>query len=248
MPVMKKLLPASILALGALLSGTSHAARVPTAYTLDFDNLAVGTYNYDVYTPIGHGFKAHIQNVVPEADGVGNAVQGTGMYFTGPDSNISGFDIAVTSPKLINGQQALGYVVKIEAMLGNKWFAAQWLAPAPDGTGTNTIHISPTSIGGDWGYPYGEVRPFNWSISVGACVVCGDSNNGSFYNVSQGSFIGGWYTEENYVYTDFSIDNLSVISYAPVPEPSTYAMMLAGLAGLIGVQRRRQTRKQASLS
>lgn len=83
---------------------------------------------------------------------------------------------------------------------------------------------------------------------MGACVVCGDYNNGNFYNVSQGSYVTGWDTYDNYVYTDFTVDNLSVISYTPVPEPSSYAMMLASLAGLIGVQRRRQTRKQAQLS
>lgn len=39
---------------------------------------------------------------------------------------------------------------------------------------------------------------------------------------------------------DYQLDNVRVADINPVPEPSSYALMLAGLAGLVGLSRRRK--------
>jgi hypothetical protein len=40
---------------------------------------------------------------------------------------------------------------------------------------------------------------------------------------------------------DYQLDNVQVNDVIPVPEPESYALMLAGLAGLVGLSRRRKS-------
>lgn len=82
-----------------------------------------------------------------------------------------------------------------------------------------------------------------WSVNYGAYT---DPGTYQHFSVTSGNGISHFYFNGYGVVGNTSIDNVAVNSVAqPVPEPETYALMLAGL-GLLGVAARRRKQMAAN--
>lgn len=154
------------------------------------------------------------------------------------DMELGGFDIAVTAPADIDGTPALSYMVYLTADIKFP-LARQILLPAPGDNGLSFIHVDRQDFGADLGDPYGYWGVENIGISVWACKVagCDDLPKNQVYRAASGPPSASGY--DAYVTTTFAIDNVQMIALS-VPEPSSYAMLLAGLTCLAGLKRRRQ--------
>ena len=105
------------------------------------------------------------------------------------------------------------------------WFGFYWGDPAP----LNEVIFDPTTLG----------LGFN-SQGAGLTWYVSGFVDFSFFGVNNASFTSVLFTTE---FADFYIGNITTTP--PVPEPSTWAMMLLGFAGL-GFAFRRSRRNVSS--
>lgn len=144
-------------------------------------------------------------------------------------------------------------------VLGVKWtLAVNFTTPSgPDANGGESFTLTiknPINPTGDsiYGFELGDLNNLRNSFSLSGItvsnlryqVVDGSGSGTSFLNTSSNPGKTYWYNDELnhaslYVLADFTAPA------APIPEPETYAMLLAGL-GLLGFAARRRKFKQAA--
>lgn len=139
-------------------------------------------------------------------------------------------------------------------------------SPSPFGTGWTllakmTSDTSPSSLGGvnyDWGITFDTAKNGNWSFGANQTVkldlvmaMHASNHSGSFLfdglilnanQTQQGTWVIKWVNNGGQN-PDYSNSSLWVRGVTPVPEPETYALMLAGL-GLVGAIARRRKASQ----
>jgi hypothetical protein len=212
--------------------GSAHAQQYIYHSTVDtFESLPVGAGPFASQSGLTYN-----QYVSIESDGSNKYLTGWGPSFGFNRYEFGSFDVAVKTPVSFDGVAATSYLVMVEGF--TKFPVARELRiAAPGSDGLVFTHIGRNDLGGDYGEPYGYMVS-SPSISVWACKIagCGNFVEDMVHRSSQQPPFGDW---DNYVQAQLAIDNLQVITFA-VPEPSTYVMMLGGLAAIGLVRRRRK--------
>jgi hypothetical protein len=204
-----------------LASGLLFAAAQASAVTLNFDDLAVGTILSNQYAAQGATFSAN--------------------PFTGAGSSTSGSDWASNSDMTIVSATGadVGGLGTPPLVSGNllRSFGG-WLNEDGDPSFMVTFSTAVTSFSAAFA-----------GVSTGADVSLFAYNGATLIGTTSGSSTGQFVLS----FAAASITSVAVrpgsfndwvgvdnITFAPVPEPATYAMMALGL-GLLALKRRRQS-------
>jgi hypothetical protein len=218
--------------------GIAQAAMQEIPSLENFDSLSTGTYTSSFTNSNGYIFStAFGDSMAIEQNGANKYLTSNYLNISGVSHEIGGFDIAVKTPTTVGGAPALSYLVLIEGF--TLFPMAREVLISPPGTnGLSFAHIGRNDLGGDYGEDYGYIVGSPITITVWGCKVagCDDYAKDVVIRSSGGTPFGDY---DNYVRTDFAIDNMQLVAFA-VPEPSTYAMLLGGLAAIGLVRRRRR--------
>lgn len=172
---------------------------------------------------------------------VKNIAQG----YVGSNTGLDGFTIYVpTTANIVSSSTPVSYA-------GSPGYWTKGASPSLDlsyGGGTSQNMVAPTGYTAYtwWGqntesvYQIGSTASF--SITLGNVAVGNNAVGISTYFGNAASNNGQEFVNNPYGnYTTFTASALSAVSIAAVPEPETYAMMLAGL-GMVGFLARRRRR------
>lgn len=175
-------------------------------------------------------------------------------FETGADANFSYIGVEFGSAPYVTGS---GYD-NVAAATSSTGFAYNYFEASPasfliGGAPTNTFTLNSFVIAGAWGSQTLGLEGLNDGVTLfsGSLFV---STTATTYNANWAGIdqlrisIGGDFVDHpDLVITGqhWALDNLTYNNTAPIPEPETYAMLLAGL-GLLGFAARRRKLKESA--
>lgn len=164
--------------------------------------------------------------------------------FTGGGNNFSYYGSGVTLGGITYSIDGDGSIYGINKNLDydavyHKSNYIEWESSAPSSTLTVTLASYTNAIGFNFGQFYGEAANVVVTLGNGDIFTTAGNSAYAFFGVIS-STVFNKFTISGALYP--SIDNLSLgpIALAPVPEPETEGLMLAGLVLLGAVARRKQ--------
>lgn len=234
----------SMLTMGVLALATAEAMATPVTWTLQGEFNKFGNTSLAVAEPFTLRFDVDLENTQADIDPVPGAIYGAvgqrnfDDVVTSATMEVFGFTYAFSGTPFSNGTVDLGDMF----LINDSWDRLHLRAGARSGEWLQTegsVMTVPlrTVVFDIYDYGYGgETTPNmfdGWAFPDDAGFISDSDARNIYMGFDNGVVFYG------------NVDGLSIESPSPVPEPSTYALMLVGL-GLIGMRLGSRRTLQAS--